>query len=228
MILFWNGAVQSKGSAIQFSTIASYYLLLIPIGIALTSHVEEGIAHDDIRQGELVKYLTKPFSYYWIKFYEEIPFRILQGIYGIVAVLCLAWFFPVIAVFVHDPVAIFLTTLIFFFAYLLSFSYKMIVGLIAFWLTDIGGFFQFQEMVSVILAGYLIPLSFLPSQVAMVAYFSPFAYMIYFPVLAAQGRLAVFELIHVVILQSLWLLGLWCLYMLLWTNGLKKFTAVGQ
>src|SRR6478735_11104293 len=97
MILFWNGATQSKGSHIQFSTIASYYLLLIPIGVALTSHVEEDIAREDIQEGSLVKYLTKPFSYYWIKFYQEIPFRIIQGFFGVIAVACIALLIPALS-----------------------------------------------------------------------------------------------------------------------------------
>ena len=77
-LLFWQGALRTGNVIVEglsLSGITSYYLLLIIAGAFLTVHIDEDIALGDIKQGYLVKYLTRPFSYFWIKFIEEIPYR---------------------------------------------------------------------------------------------------------------------------------------------------------
>ncbi|MCX6731284.1 MAG: hypothetical protein NTZ55_05540, partial [Candidatus Roizmanbacteria bacterium] len=55
-------------------------------GLFLTSHVEQEVAEMDIKQGELVNYLTKPISYYWINFIGELPYRVLQAFYAAILI----------------------------------------------------------------------------------------------------------------------------------------------
>jgi ABC-2 type transport system permease protein len=227
MILFWYAASNSN-SDLQFSTIASYYLLLIPISITLTSHVEEKVSNEDIKDGELTHYLMRPFSYYWFNYFEEVPYRLLQGFYGIVIVGILLYFFPYLLTIKQNPFSLLLAICIFILGYALSFTFKMIVGLVTFWVTDIGGFIQFEDMLFFIFAGYMMPLYLLPTQMQHIAQFLPFAYMIYYPVQAVQGALSVDQLFWTMFLQVCWLLGLVYIYSVLWHNGLKKFTATGQ
>ncbi len=229
MILFWNGASQTNSSSeFPFASIASYYFMLMLVGVMLTSHVEVEVSHEDIRDGGLTKYLTKPFSFYWINFFKEIPYRLLQGFYSLVILIIFALLFPSLVSFVTDPLSVVLTLSIFILGYLLSFTYKMLVGFIAFWLTDIGGFLQFENMIWIMLTGYVLPLPLLPSYIESIALFSPFSYMIYFPVLAAQGSLSHSQLFFTLFVQLCWLGVLLLFYQLLWRNGIKKYTAVGQ
>src|SRR3989338_4833061 len=89
LILFWNGVLKSTGGSIgswNQSDINSYYLMLMVISNILVVHIEENIALQDVQLGYLSGLLLKPFSYYWIKFFQEIPYRILEGVYGLVAV----------------------------------------------------------------------------------------------------------------------------------------------
>lgn len=228
MILFWNGAAQSSHGQLQFATIASYYLLLIPIGTALTSHVDEDIAYDDIKDGQLTRYLTRPVSFYWIKFLEEVPNRLLQGLYGVLIILGISFFFPSITLFSQNPFSIVLTCIILFLGYLMSFTYKILIGFVAFWLTDIGGFLQFENMLWYILTGYLMPLSLLPQWLGNIALVSPFSYMLYYPLLAVQGSLPITQLLFTIFIQLCWMGIMLLFYQILWTMGIKKYTAVGQ
>ena len=86
MLLFWRGILHDSGGSIgawNMSSITGYYFLLMIAGSFLVSHVEEEVAYRDIKDGNIVRYLIKPFSYYTIKFLEEIPYRLLQGFYGV-------------------------------------------------------------------------------------------------------------------------------------------------
>src|SRR6185437_13479721 len=81
----------------SFSSVMSYYFLLIIAAAVLMSHPEVPIIRDDIEKGELAGRLLKPFSYYWQRFNAEIPVRIFQGIAGG------AFFFLLINLF-HTPI----------------------------------------------------------------------------------------------------------------------------
>ena len=74
LILFWRGASQENiASQISLPELTAYYFFLIFGVTFLMAHVEEDVAYYDIKQGNLVRYLLRPISYYWIKFYEENP-----------------------------------------------------------------------------------------------------------------------------------------------------------
>ncbi len=229
LILFWSGALKENTIAnVSFSSIGTYYLFLVILDVLLTSHVEEDIAREDIREGKLTQYLIRPISYYWVKFFEEIPFRILQGSYGIVILSLFVLLFGKFFTSVTDPIMILFSFVIAVFAYFIRFTYKMIIGILAFWVLDIGGFFQFQEMLSSIFAGALIPLYMYPQFLVNIAQVFPFAYMLYFPVISFQGLLSFDELMRVIGMQVLWLSILITLYIFLWNRGIKRYSAVGQ
>ncbi|MCX6717047.1 MAG: hypothetical protein NTU76_00005, partial [Candidatus Taylorbacteria bacterium] len=78
LILFW------AGSSVSMSYITTYYVLMTLASLLLTSHVEYEVAEYDIKQGQLVNYLLKPISYYWINFIGELPYRVLQSFYAAV------------------------------------------------------------------------------------------------------------------------------------------------
>src|SRR5438477_234288 len=70
MMLFWQGASPIRDWT--GSLIISYYILVISAGAFLMSHAEEGTALRDIQEGNLSMYLLKPFSYFWLKFFDGI------------------------------------------------------------------------------------------------------------------------------------------------------------
>src|SRR6266702_2729178 len=87
LILFWKGATRSSSfhpTDWTFSTILSYYLFLTIASALLVSRIEDDVATQDIKQGQLAGYLLRPFPYIWKKFFEEIPQRLLQGMYAFV------------------------------------------------------------------------------------------------------------------------------------------------
>lgn len=231
VILFWRGALtgnQEIAPGWNLTALTSYYFIIVVAGALLISHIEEDISEFDIRAGELVRYLVKPFPYYWIKLIEEVPYRFLQGTYGIITLILLYLFLGRFIKVSSDPLTLAAAVLIALLAAFISNTLKQILGLLALWVTDIRGLYEVLEVIQVIFAGFLIPLILLPAPIKFIADILPFAYIIYYPVSAFIGQLSYAELLRVIGIQSFWLAGLIVAYSFVWKSGIKKFTAIGQ
>jgi len=231
MIIFWNGAT-SGGRVIDgtwtFQLLASYYLFILIVGVFAMSHIEEEVALIDIKEGGISPYLLKPFSYFWMKLFAEMPHRFIQGGFGIVAIFIVTIFFRDIVVFTHSWLIFSLSVACLMLAYVLSFTLKMTVGILAFWLTEIRGMFEVMEVVILILGGILMPLTLYPKLLEQISYVLPFGYIIYFPVIAFQGQLSAISLLQVLAGQLMWIVVFGFLYKWLWRAGIRKYSAIGQ
>ena len=225
LLLFWSGA---GGSYWTFDEMSSYYLLLTAAMSFLIVHIEEDVAFFDIKGGVLAKYLLRPFSYFISKFMEELPWRILQGSLGLLVFARFLFFFRISFSLVSNPSEIILAAAIVLSALGVSYTLKMLLGLTAFWTTDFWGMLSIEEVVFLIFGGLVMPLSFYPDMIEKIAYALPFSYIVYFPVIAVQGKLSIPEMFRVIMTQLIWIGLLYGLYRYLWRRGVKKFTAVGQ
>ena len=227
MVLFWRGANYTH-QQFSFSTISTYYFLLIIASAFLMSHPEEQVAEEDIHQGSLVSYLLKPFSYLLTNFMSELPWRVIQGFFGvIVVILCYILFRNVISIHASLPV-IGMSICTAVLGYILGFLYKMTLGMLVFWLTEIDGILQMSDMILFTFAGYIAPLFLFPTMLDRIATFLPFSYILYFPVITFQGRVDGIYFLQIVATQLVWIVFFFTTYKILWERGLKKFTAVGQ
>ncbi|MFA5136633.1 MAG: ABC-2 family transporter protein [Patescibacteria group bacterium] len=230
LILFWSGALKNTIADPNWTiyTATTYYFLLTIANAMLSSHIEEDVANYDIQQGELVRYLIRPFPYYWIKFIEEIPYRILQGSYGIILLIFFSLFFGTYIRITANPLILFFSFIIAVFAFFITFTIKMNLGLSAFWFKDSRGFFELVTITLIIFSGGVVPLYLLPQAVQIISYILPFSYTAFFPIIAVQGKLQIFQLFQVIAMQLVWLGILIGLNRVLWKKGIKKFTAIGQ
>lgn len=226
-LLFWRGMIganKSFSSAV-LSDITLYYILFIVAG-GFYVHVEED-AYFDIVEGYLSAALLKPFSYYWRKFMSELPWRLIQGFFGVVSLMIFLFVGRMPGGFLSlEQVLLALTVAVF--GYFILFTFKMLVLLSALWLTDIGGLQQFVEMVIIVFGGFIMPIHFFPQWVSRIAYVLPFPYMLYAPVIAFQGKLVGWESLKVIGVQLIWLMLLILIYKQVWKHGIKKYSAVGQ
>src|SRR5579862_1123753 len=121
------------------SSVTSYYFLLIIAAAVLMTHPEIPIIRDDIEKGELAGRLLKPFSYYWQRFYAEIPVRIFQCIVGVIIFFLLVYLYSAHMNFHLSFTTGLLAIIIIVFAYLICFTFKMILATTALWTTEIRG-----------------------------------------------------------------------------------------
>lgn len=218
-LLFWSGR------GLNTSGIITYYLLFIIAG-GFFVHVEED-ARPDILEGQLSMYLMKPLSYLKIKFFSELPWRLIQGTMGFIVLSFIVFILTVPIRIVELPHEILLAMVIAVFGYCVLFMFKMIILLTAFWTVDISGFQQLSEMILLICAGFIMPIYALSESIQRVIYFTPFPSMIYFPILAFMGKLSSSDYWRIISVQIIWLVLFYGLYKVFWHHGIRKFSAVG-
>ncbi len=229
LLIYWIGYYKSQSNPFfSINSLSMYYLLLIIATALLMPHVEETIAFDDIQQGGLTKFLLKPASYTFIRFIGEIPWRVVQGFFGLVVFIVFLFLFGSFLQFSLTWQSIFLGILVSLLAYLLSFFYKLTIGYTAFWLIEFSGLNEVLGVITLIFAGYVMPIELFPDMVRNIAYILPFPYMIYFPIVVFQGNKTVSETIWIISAQVFWIILFYILSKILFKNGIKKYMGLGD
>lgn len=230
-LMFWQAALGENPNLISSNSTASittYYVILIIAEALLMAHVEIEVAIRDIYEGRLSQYLLKPIPYIAMKFFQEIPWRLIQAFFGVVVFLILRVLWPEYILLHYSFLQLVLLIPILLGAFILSFLFKMILGLTAIWTTDFRGLSQVSAVILFIMAGYVIPLHLLPPVLFEISRLLPFAYMIYFPVMVAQGSISGADILQGISIQVCWIVAFMCMYHFMWRQAMRKFSGVGD
>lgn len=229
LVIFWKANLASNPGAYSqnFDQLLSYFVLMLLFGNVLISHSEGDIAQIHIYRGELAKFLLKPISYLWIVFNSELVWRLMSGAWGILF-FALFYFLGLRLTLTSDWKLICLGLISCVIGHFISYLMTVCLGLSAIWLTSTKGLFELYEMVLLLLAGYLMPLSQLTGTLRIVAEYSPWAAIVYTPVTIFLGHSQVNAAVILMGVQILWLVVFYLLYRLMWEKGVRAFTGVGQ
>lgn len=181
---------------------------------------------EDIRNGGLNRFLIRPISDRLYRFSRYLAHKILYGLMRIGPVIILIIFLPrifTIAPYVgwwYLPIACFL-------ALVLQFSFSYTVTVLAFWWLEIWGMLFLKRLIVSFLAGAWLPLTVLPEKFANILMLLPFQSMIFFPVQIVLGKLSIGDIHQGLLIQSVWIMIFITLSSILWTYGMKKYSAAG-
>lgn len=231
VVLFWFGASKTTGGKIggwSFAEITSYYVITTTLGSLLSNYMYEDISEIDIKQGGLVFHLLKPFSYFWKKFIEDISYRIVRLFIIILLLIIIFLLFGNILKITTEPLRILLSISVSILGFFMVFLLSMCLGLTAFWFKENRALYQLIEIVSIIFSGGILPVELMPKTLQTISHLLPYAYSNYYPIIAFQGKLALWQGLQIISVQFLWLAIFYVIYKLLWNNGIKEFTATGQ
>jgi ABC-2 type transport system permease protein len=216
-----------NASGMDIDQLTAYYILIIPVGALVMSHIEENIAYIDIQEGSLVNYLIKPYPYLFAKLFLELPYRIIQGCIALVVIGAIRVLLPSqFSMITFNTIGVGVISLVL--AFLLTFSFKVASSLLTFWLIEYRGVQQIFEILLIVLAGYTLPLHFFPQPFQSIVTMLPFAGMIYAPIMTLTGGLTGNELYHMFALQVIWIVIFIGIYRVLWYFGLRSYTGVGK
>jgi ABC-2 type transport system permease protein len=229
LVIFWKANLASNPGAYSqnFDQILSYFVFMLLFGNVLISHSEGDIAQVHVYRGELSKYLLKPISYLWIVFNGELVWRIMSGAWGLLFFV-LFYFMGLRLTVTSNWQLILLGLISCLFGHFISYLMTVCLGLSAIWLTSTKGLFELYEMVLLLLAGYLMPLSQLGGNLRVIAEYSPFAAIVYTPVVIFLGDHPFQAMLRMVGVQMLWLAIFYLLYRWMWEKGVRAFTGAGQ
>ncbi|MCC6235879.1 MAG: ABC-2 family transporter protein [Verrucomicrobiales bacterium] len=231
LILLWRaiyeGASGPQVGGYTLGEVITYYLM-VNVVVALTSVTEDDwqIAAD-IRDGRISQFLLKPIDYLR---YRLCLFAAGRLVYTAAALIPTALFLWTQREHLQLPpspthaaafgVALVLTALLQFFI-----SYTM--ALLAFWVLEVATFIFILFAFEYAAGGHLFPLDMLPPAIQQALQFTPFPYMLYFPVQVYLGRATPAEIGQGLVVQALWVAVVYLLARAVWARGVKHYSAVG-
>jgi len=182
----------------------------------------------DIRQGSLDRYLVKPVGYFGYRLFAFLGDKAAQtGFMAILLAVAVAVLGGLLG-FAVTPASVALFACALVAAFTLNFLIFWCVGLVAFWLTEIGFLFEAARIVIIAAAGGIFPIAVFPRSVGRVLAFLPFRLTIQFPTELLCGRLAGPDIARSFALAGAWGVALWLLGQAIWARGLRRFAAVGS
>jgi ABC-2 type transport system permease protein len=225
MMVIWMGI--AKDAALDGFTptkFAAYFALVFLVGEVVSSTAAEELEHD-IHSGDIGGFLLKPFNIGLYYFLSESASALVRVI---------PIFFLVAGVFVFSEAGTYLNL-----AYLLpallgvilgfaiNYLLYFIGGLAAFWSDQASSFDLVLTYMLTLFGGVLAPLSLYPGWMQSILEWSPFPYVINFPIRVIMGELSSEQLVHGLIFQIVLVLVLSMLARLIWSAGIKRYSVFG-
>jgi ABC-2 type transport system permease protein len=230
MIMLWLAVYQGRADVAGYSLeqMLGYYVGMLILGTLLTSHLEWGISHD-VRQGVLSGQLIRPVSPWLYWFVDSLAWKSVRLVFlvpsTLVILLALGGSLHLAAL---SPARLGLLGVSLVAAYFLCFVQKALIGLAAFWLTDVTGLSALWDILVYLLGGAMLPLELLPGPLQQAALVLPFRYLYAYPLAIALGRLEPPDLWSGLALQVGWLAACLGLTALVWRRALRRYEAVGN
>jgi len=112
-------------------------------------------------------------------------------------------------------------------AFAIRFLIAYSLGLLAFWISQATALDELYYVVFTFAGGGFAPLTLYPAAAQAIVAWTPFPYMVYYPVRVLTGVSGSAEVLHVLLVQCLWLAAAWGLRAALWRTGLRRYGAVG-
>ena len=181
----------------------------------------------EIYDGTLTRYLLYPTSFYIYKSMTALAYGILaalQVIGGGIVVLLLVGIPPELHLSIPNA---FLSLLACFLSSYLYRIMQALLELIAFWADRVFGLLVALYFVINFFGGGVIPLSLFPAPVLQVLSFTPFPYLIAFPVNVFLGKVSFQEMVVGLSAMFGWAFALTVLASVVWKRGLRRYSSVG-
>jgi ABC-2 type transport system permease protein len=112
-------------------------------------------------------------------------------------------------------------------AWLSIYFAQFCIGLLGFWISHSLAVNDLWFGIRMMLSGNLAPLDLFPAPIPQLSVYLPFRYTLSFPVEILLGRVSGDQLWLGFAVQGVWLLATFGLYRVLWTRGLRQYSAFG-
>ncbi len=181
---------------------------------------------DHIQRGQLSQFLLKPQSY--LKYMAAINVGRVSVPLIAVILQCLAAFLLLRnELIIPEEISIYPALAAMMLAvFLLKFLISALIGMAAFWTTEIDGIYYSIDVVIRFLSGGFFPLTLFPGLFAACK-FLPFMHTFFVPAQLFLGRMGIGEAALSLLVQSFWIIVFYAAVKLAWRAGLKRYEAVG-
>lgn len=225
--LLWLAvAIKNKDMLLDVNGILSYYFVTIIVSnITSTSCVFK--ISDDIRLGELSKYIIKPYNYVLYQLMIDIPQRVIFVAMNAVPILIIYAMLSKYIDFSINIERILMMTGLLLIGYLINFFIDFSISLYSFYFSKVSSLYTSLKVIRNICAGVVFPLIMLPSNILSFLKILPFAYTSYIPTIFLVKGISIKIAFEQMLMALVWLLVLVVSSMELWKRGIKKYCAFG-
>jgi ABC-2 type transport system permease protein len=204
------------------STVRYFFFAAILYGL---SNFHTWYIEEDIKEGRLSKYITKPYSYYLFSFTKQLTRTSIDLIIKLIVMI------PLLKVFgfgfnpslVEVLIFIFYIPLIYIFTFITQFT----IASIAFWLKEVYSLRWVSLSVSRFLAGIIVPLNLLPNKFVETTFYLPFQHLAYTPIQAIQGNISPQHAGKGMLVLIFWIFVAWIIKEKIWQRGVCSYEAIG-
>jgi len=217
----WNEVQIIKGYTL--SQMIQYQLGIFLLDLFIRSHFFSNHLSADIRLGKISAFLLYPFHFINYQFSKFLSEKILQFLIGMLALGIAVWFQFIemtnYMVFIKFLLFILIINMFWFFT-------QTIIGLISFWIEETWSLNICIRFITAFLSGAFIPLELYPESLKQILMWTPFPYLIYFPVKILMGTPVNF--LFCMLVLSVWLAIVIVTTRWMWNRGLKLYTGAGM
>lgn len=233
LVFFLWDAVFSDPSRVIFgydrAKILTYVFGLIIVKAFVFSAKSVDVA-GEVSGGDLSNYLLRPVNYfkYWLA--RDISSKLLNLVFAIGESFILFLILKPPFFIQTDLFSLLAFLVSVVLAMLIFFILLFITSSIPFWIPEAawGVHFLITVVVVEFLSGALFPLDVLPSSLQNFLSYTPFPYMIFFPLQVYLGKVVGFAVIKGILVSAIWIIVLWFGMNSLWSKGLKAYQSHGR
>jgi len=180
---------------------------------------------EDSLMGKVSPYLIQPLNPFFRYFAQHIAEQITRFPFALI----IAFFFFIFnseSLWLPNLVILLLSFISTFLSFLIQFLMQSIIACICFWTEKASSLERLLFIPTLFLSGLLAPVVSFPEYVKSWIYITPFPYLIDFPANLLSGNPT--NISGGFIMQILWILILFPLFKKAWSEGTKKYTAMGS
>ncbi len=225
----WTSVMPDNGTLFGYSKdLMISYIVLAPLVYSLVFSSRTHEMAENINNGDLSYFLLKPFGYFKYWFSRDLGDKAMN------IAFCIAEFSLFILILKPNiflqtnPFYLLVFLLSLFMALTLHFFISCLLSMIGFWSPEVWApRFIFYVLVS-FFAGSMFPLDILPEPVFNFLKLLPFTYLQYFPLKIYLGQLSITEMLQGFAVTLIWIGIAYATLKLVWSKGLKMYTASGR
>ena len=180
---------------------------------------------EDTILGKVSPYLIQPLNPFFRYFAQHIAEQITRFPFALV-IACLFFLLNPGSIWVPNVNTFFLSFISTFLSFLIQFLIQSIIACLCFWTERASSIERLLFIPTLFLSGLLAPVVSFPDYVKSWIYYTPFPYLIDFPANLLSGNST--NINQGFSMQIIWILILFPLFRKIWTEGTKKYTAMGS
>ena len=179
-----------------------------------------------IRQGHLSPKLLRPMDPMWEHFAGHYSERLVRLPFMLLIIAAGLFIVPGTRL-TPDIGHVMLYAVSVSLAFCTRFLIAYCIGILAFWFDQATAIDDFYFVAAAFLTGAFAPLEFYPPALRGFIEWTPFPYLVYYPVRVLTGAAQGPEIVRVLGVQVLWAAAFYALRLALWRRGLARYGAVG-